>query len=156
MAEKIPKLLSGIKIRRARMVDIPQLVDLLGMLFTIETDLSLNEVAQRTGLELLLKDDKQRYVAVAADHALAIGMVTAQLRISTACGGYVARVEDMIISPPYRRKGLGTMLLTAAATWAYSKKAVKLELLADKDNVAGLSFYHANGWKRTNLILLQK
>jgi ribosomal protein S18 acetylase RimI-like enzyme len=156
MVQRIPQIPSGIKIRKAKMTDIAQLMELLGILFSIEKDFSPNEVAQRKGLELLLRDTKQRYVAVAEDQGKVLGMVTAQLRISTASGGHVARVEDMIVSPAYRRKGLGTILLNEATRWAFSRKALGLELLADRDNLPALCFYRRNGWKTTNLLLLQK
>lgn len=154
--KRSPSTFSDIKIRRANMTDIPQLVGLLDILFSIEEDFSPNPFAQRIGLELLLKDEKERYVAVAEHHGKVVGMVTVQLRISTASGGYAARVEDVVVSPGYRRQRLGTLLLHDATRWAYSKKAVRLELLVDKDNIPALSFYGKNGWQGTNLILLQK
>ena len=153
---KIIESISCITFREAKKSDIPELVVLLDLLFRIEKDFAPDEFAQRTGLELLLKDNKASYVAVAEDGGKIVGMVTAQLRISTASGGYMARLEDLIVSTSHRGKGIGSILLRQATTWASSMKALGLELFADKDNIAALAFYNRNTWKRTNLIVLKK
>jgi GNAT superfamily N-acetyltransferase len=78
-------------------------------------------------------------------------MVSAQLVISTAMGAPSAWIEDMVLRDEFRGQGLGKELLDAAANWAMSKGAKRIQLVADADNVPALGFYKHLGWQPTRL-----
>ncbi len=142
----------AITIQPASMTDIPALVDLLGILFAIEQDFTPDPTAQQRGLELLLKHPERGQILLACDESAGvIGMVSAQLVISTAVGAPSAWIEDMVIAPSYRGQGLGKQLLAAAADWARQQGAQRLQLLADADNAPALGFYQHLGWQSTRL-----
>lgn len=142
----------AITIQSASMTDIPALVDLLGILFAIEQDFTPDPTAQQRGLELLLKHPERGQILLACDESAGvIGMVSAQLVISTAVGAPSAWIEDMVIAPSYRGQGLGKQLLAAAADWARQQGAQRLQLLADADNAPALEFYQHLGWQSTRL-----
>jgi ribosomal protein S18 acetylase RimI-like enzyme len=83
-------------------------------------------------------------------------MCSAQLLISTAAGGLKALMEDLVISPEFRRQGIGTKLLVALEAWAFAQGAQRLDLLADQRNQPALDYYQKNQWQLTNLICFQK
>jgi GNAT superfamily N-acetyltransferase len=85
-----------------------------------------------------------------------VAMATAQLTISTAEGGLALTVEDVVVAPPHRRRGLARRLLAELAAWGASQGARRLQLLADRDNAPALAFYHRLGWKHTKLICLRQ
>lgn len=64
-------------IRRANYTDIPELIKLLGILFSIEKDFSVDESKQRKGLEMMLDDTANRCIMVAAMKQQIIGMCAA-------------------------------------------------------------------------------
>lgn len=142
-------------VRTAGFQDIPKLISLLRILFSIEKDFTADEAKQRQGLELMLKDHK-RCVMVAEFNHDVVGMCTAQIVISTAEGGYAALVEDMIVDEGYRGQGIGGALLTSIEQWAINHDVKRLQLVADRNNTRALDFYRALEWNTTQLISLHK
>jgi len=91
--------------------DIPQLVELLGILFTQENELSPDPVKQRRALEMILADPSRARIYVAREGDRAIAMAALHFTVSTAEGGKVAGLEDCVVHPEHRRKGIGEKLL---------------------------------------------
>jgi GNAT superfamily N-acetyltransferase len=141
-----------ILIESANAQDVDSLVELLNVLFSIEQDFTPDEAAQRKGLQLLLNDpDRGRIFVARHPQAGVVGMVSAQLVISTAMGAPSAWIEDMVLRDEFRGQGLGKALLDAAADWARSKGAKRIQLVADADNAPALAFYKHLGWQPTRL-----
>jgi GNAT superfamily N-acetyltransferase len=138
-------------ITSASEADIPELIDLLGVLFSIEQDFTPDTDKQRRGLAALLASATS-HIAIARDETLrAVGMATAQLVISTAEGAPSAWVEDVVVREDWRGHGLGRALLDAVLDWARSQGAVRAQLLADLDNAPALAFYDKLDWQPTRL-----
>ena len=142
----------SIRIEPAIASDIDSLIFLLDVLFSIEQDFKPNALAQRRGLEMLLAQPERGRIFVAR-HATdgIVGMVSAQLVISTAIGAPSAWIEDMVLREAFRNQGLGKALLLAARDWATGQGARRLQLLADADNTPALDFYRHLDWQPTRL-----
>ena len=138
--------------------DIPALIELLHILFSIEQDFQPDAKKQQRGLELLLARPENAVILVArrAIDGVVIGMVSAQLVISTASGAPSAWLEDVVLRPDHRACGIGRRLLDAAAEWATSQGARRMQLLADADNAPALGFYKHQGWQPTRLFAWRK
>lgn len=144
-------------IRTAKPSDIPQLVELLKELFTIEADFDFNRDKQANGLNLLQKSEKDCIlVAQLLNDDKVLGMCTIQTMISTAEGGAVGLLEDLIVSADFRHQGIGEKLLTEAVHWAECRDLRRLQLLADKNNLPAIHFYQKQGWQSTQLMGLRK
>ncbi len=139
-------------VRSATEEDVERLVALLGALFAIEADFRPDPARQRRGVRLMLADPERRCVLVAEQGGRVVGMATAQLVVSTAEGGVAALVEDVVIDAGERGRGLGRRLLGEVEAWARARGATRLQLLADRDNVAALRFYARLGWSPTRLV----
>jgi GNAT superfamily N-acetyltransferase len=143
--------MNGVTIAPASEADIPELIDLLAVLFSIEQDFSPDPDKQRRGLATLLASPTG-HIAIARDtSSRAVGMATAQLVISTAEGAPSAWVEDVVVREDFRGKGLGRALLDAVLAWAQTQGALRAQLLADLDNAPALGFYDRVGWQPTRL-----
>jgi len=143
--------MNGVTIAPASEADIPELIDLLAVLFSIEQDFSPDTDKQRRGLAALLASPTG-HIAIARDTtSRAVGMATAQLLISTAEGAPSAWIEDVVVQEDFRGKGLGRALLDAVLDWARNQGAVRAQLLADLDNAPALAFYERVGWRPTRL-----
>ena len=139
-------------IANATLDDVPALSQLLDDLFCIEQDFQPNAERQTRGLNLLLQHPDSAVIMVARDtHGDLVGMVSAQLVISTAEGAASAWVEDMVVSEACRGKGVGRALLDSLQQWAKSKGATRAQLLVDLDNEAALGYYQHLGWQTTRL-----
>lgn len=139
-------------IRRAGKFDIEVMIPMIEELFSIETDFIIDAEAQRAGLSLLLSDSDRSVIFVAADeNGNLTGMVTAQLVVSTAVGGYGALVEDMVVREKYQRSGIGSALLNTVQQWAVAKGARRIQLLADRRNRSALMFYARQGFGESSM-----
>jgi ribosomal protein S18 acetylase RimI-like enzyme len=146
-----------VKIRNARREDLDTLTSLLRQLFSMEADFAVDAERQRRGLGLMLDGClKHRCVKVAEVEGEVVGMVTAQLLISTAEGGTVALIEDMVVDARLRGRGIGRLLMAAIETWSREHGARRMQLLADRTNFSGLDFYDKIGWRPTRLICLRR
>jgi GNAT superfamily N-acetyltransferase len=147
----------NVKIRNACFDDLDALTALLRELFSIEADFVFNEVRQRRGLKLMLDGcSKHRCIKVAEADGQVVGMCSAQTLISTAEGGIVALVEDMVVHFRFRGQGIGRKLMASIEDWAHSRGVTRLQLLADRTNFSALDFYNKIGWRPTQLICLRR
>jgi len=142
-------------IRPAVQSDIPAMVQLLRQLFAIEADFDFSPERQRKGLEMLLSA-RTAAAMVAEEDGEVVGMVTAQLVISTAEGGPSLLIEDLVVVPTRQNQGIGTALLIALDEWGGAMGANRMQLLADRTNTPALHFYRQKGWRETQLICLRK
>lgn len=147
----------NVKIRTARLDDLDTLTDLVGQLFSIESDFIANEKRQRQGLQLMLSTcQKHSCIKVAEVVGRVVAMCTVQTLISTAEGGRVGLVEDMIVDPHYRGNGIGRMVMEHIEGWAVERGLSRLQLVADRDNFPALDFYDSIGWRPTRMICLRR
>jgi len=104
----------------------------------------------------MLEDCTNRYIMVAELNSQIIGMCTAQILVSTAEGGIVALIEDLVVGDVYRGQGIGKELLLAMESWAVARGVKRLQLLADRNNIRALEFYKRMSWKSTQMICLKR
>jgi len=144
-------------IRPAKTADIPRMCGLLSELFSIEPDFSPDSQKQAKGLNLLLADRSGLSAVLVAEKGDEIvGMCSVQTLISTAQGGPVGLLEDLIVRKGHRGNGIGTRLLSEIFIWCDAKNISRLQLLRDVDNEHALRFYAGNGWADTNLVCMRK
>lgn len=139
------------RIRRARADDLAAMVALLKSLFALESDFTFAEEKQKRGLELLLSAENALLLVAEVENKV-VGMVSGQLTISTAEGGYALLLEDLVIESGCRGRGIGRRLVVELENWARAQGVSRLQLLADCDNLPALDFYQHLGWQETRLI----
>ena len=132
------------------------MVSLLQALFAVEKDFSPDPDRQRRGLTRFLDGcGKHRRILVAEADGRVIAMATVQILISTAEGGHVGLVEDVVVREDCRNRGVGRRLMSALGSWAAARGLKRLQLLADRGNQPALDFYDQLGWQSTRLICLR-
>lgn len=141
----------GVIIRRAQMSDIPFMADMLKKLFEIEEDFTADPALQERGLELLINDTGRSAVFAAGDSDGICGMVTGQLVVSTAAGGYSVLLEDLYVIPSMRGCGVGGSLIDELAKWGRSSGACRIQLVADSENSAALDFYRCRNFTSSRM-----
>ena len=111
---------------------------------------------QTAGLSLLLNSEKTCvWVAELGDNKI-LGLCSVQTLISTAEGGRVGLLEDLVVAADFRNQGIASKLIAEAVAWAESQDLKRLQLLADKNNGLALDFYQKQGWQTTQLVCLRK
>ena len=129
-----------IMIRKAVYDDIKGMASMLSELFSIESDFKVDLEIQKKGLILLLNSKYSVVFAAESDGKLC-GMVTGQLVVSTASGGYSVLLEDLFVKKEFRKSGIASKLVTAVENWAIYNNAKRIQLVADETNTTALNFY---------------
>ncbi|MEW8322158.1 MAG: GNAT family N-acetyltransferase [Candidatus Thiodiazotropha taylori] len=135
--------------------DIDKMVDLLRQLFSIEADFNVDPDKQRRGLELLQESEVAEIFVVRSARQEVVAMVTLQLVVSTAEGGLVAWMEDVVVDADHRGQGVGEFLLSHINRWVESRGIKRVQLVADRDNRSAIEFYKKQGWQEINLNVLR-
>lgn len=136
--------------------DLPAMADLLAELFTLEADFQPDREKQLAGLQLILDNPALgRLFVLRVDGSIA-GMANALIKISTAEGGRVLLLEDVIVKKGYRRAGLGRQLVEQVLAWAKAEGMRRVTLLADKDNASALDFYERMGFRPSAMTVLRR
>ena len=142
----------AIEISPANKQDIPALCQLLGLLFSQEIEFQPNPSAQRQALGEIIADQTIGSLFVARHQGNAIGMVSLLYSISTALGGRVATLEDMVVHPEFRGAGVGARLLAHAKDHAFKTGCRRITLLTDQTNPAAQRFYQRQGFNLSNMV----
>lgn len=130
----------------ARAEDLPRLVELLGVLFAQEADFTPDPERQRRGLQAILAEPSAGSIHVAREGGAVIGMVVLLHTVSTAEGGRVAWLEDLVVDPSCRGRGVGRLLLRHAIAQARAAGLLRLTLLTDADNERARALYASEGF----------
>lgn len=155
-------MVENVQFRPAGLDDIPVLCGLLGTLFTLEADFQPDANKQAHALGQLIagngadQETPSALVWIAQAGQQVIGMCTVQVHISTAEGGKVGLVEDVIVAEAYRQHGIGQAMLSGLEQWSKQQGLTRLQLLADSHNHRALAFYTHHGWHQTQLVALRK
>jgi len=149
-------VIDGVHVRQATAADIEAMVGLFHALFSIEADFRFDAVKQACGLSLLLSRAEDACLLVAEHAGSIVGMCSLQCLVSTAEGGRVGLIEDLVVAEGWRGRGIGRQLLEAMEGWARDHGLSRLQLLADSHNHPALDFYAALAWSGTRLQALRK
>lgn len=133
-------------IRSARLDDVPQICELLGYLFSKEAEFIPAPALQAEGLRRILSNPEIGRILLLEKDGIVAGMVNLLFTISTALGGRVALLEDMVIAPEFQNMGFGSALLDAALKQARESGCLRVTLLTDADNSGAIRFYEQRGF----------
>jgi hypothetical protein len=98
------------EITKAANADIPELCDLLEVLFAQEAEFRPDHSLQSSGLRQIIDFPERGQILVLRKGTGVIGMISLLFTLSTALGGRVAILEDMVVQPDHRGGG-------AARSW---------------------------------------
>jgi ribosomal protein S18 acetylase RimI-like enzyme len=145
----------------AQPADIPALTDLLAILFTQEAEMRPDRSKQIRGLEQILATPAVGQIFVAREKdavdaaSRVLGMVSLLFTISTAEGGPACWLEDLIVRPDARDRGIGSQLLSHAIHQAQSRGCYRLTLLTDHSNTAAQRLYARHGFAPSEMRLFR-
>ena len=150
-----PKDVFDLELGTASAVDIPQLVELLEILFTQEAELSPDPEKQRRALEIILAEPSRARIYIAREGGKVIAMAALHFTTSTAEGGKAAWFEDCIVRPEHRRKGIGKALLEYVVAQARAEGALRVMLLTDGDNERAQALYRKAGFGDSSMLAMR-
>lgn len=128
------------------------MADLLHDLFSLEDDFRPDRDKQLYGLRLILEQPARGRIFVLRGANKIIGMINLLITISTAEGGFVLLLEDLVIHRDHRGQGYGSKLLDYAVNFAKQKQFLRITLLTDSLNNPQRNFYLKNGFVESGMV----
>lgn len=147
--------MDGVVISEAERSQLPAILSLLEELFSQEQDFTPNAHKQAHGLLQILDHAERGRIFLAHLNNEVIGMANALFTISTAEGGPVILLEDVIVAQPFRCKGVGALLIQHVLCWGWNNGFLRVTLLTDPDNAHALRLYERNGFVRSGMLVLR-
>ncbi len=144
------------RVESATIEDLPALTELVMDLFSKSGDFSPDRTVQEKGLQLILEQPNRGRIFVLRNNHRIFGMVNLLFTISTARGGFVILMEDVIVHPDHRGQGYGSMLLKHVVDFAKQKNFKRITLLTDKISQESQEFFTKNGFEYSNMIPMRR
>jgi GNAT superfamily N-acetyltransferase len=132
--------------------DLDELSSLLGELFSEESDFRPDREKQLRGLRLIFEQPNRGRVFVLRRDRSIVGMINLLFTISTAEGGFVILLEDLVIHREYRGHGYGSMLLDYAIEFAKQKNFRRITLLTDRPELRSQNFFRKHGFYESPML----
>jgi GNAT superfamily N-acetyltransferase len=135
--------------------ELPQLVALLGMLFSQEAEFAPDDAKQSLALGKILSDASAGRVYVAREGGRVVGMASLLYSISTAEGGLAASFEDLIVRPERRGRGIASALVRFVIAEARKQGVLRLTLLTDAQNKRAQALYARSGFRPSGMLAMR-
>jgi GNAT superfamily N-acetyltransferase len=140
------------RVEPATIEDLPLLTELLMDLFAQESDFRPDYNNQMRGLRLILEQPNRGRIFVLRSADRIIGMINLLFTISTAEGGFVILLEDLIVHQNFRGQGMGGELLKYALDYARQKDFLRITLLTDRMSEQSFQFFEKFGFLRSDMV----
>jgi GNAT superfamily N-acetyltransferase len=79
-------------------------------------------------------------------------MINLLFTISTAEGGFVILLEDLVVHDSFRGHGYGSQLLEYAISFAKQKKFLRITLLTDRPELRSQNFFKRHGFFESSML----
>ena len=144
--------MSDVVIQPAIAEDLDELSSLLGELFSEESDFRPDKAKQLRGLRLIFEQPNRGRVFVLRRDRSIVGMMNLLFTISTAEGGFVILLEDLVVHKGHRGRGYGSMLLDYAIEFARQKNFRRITLLTDRPELRSQNFFRKHGFYESPML----
>jgi GNAT superfamily N-acetyltransferase len=142
----------NVVIEPATEADLDELSELLGELFSHESDFHPDKEKQLRGLRLIFEQPSRGRVFVLRRNGVIVGMINLLFTISTAEGGFVILLEDLVVHTQFQGQGYGNKLLEHAIDFAKKKNFLRITLLTDRPENVAQSFFRRHGFIDSSMI----
>ena len=140
----------------ATIEDLPALTELVMNLLSGSGDFTADPVLQERGLRLILEQPNRGRIFVVRNNDRIFGMVNLLFTISTARGGFVILMEDVVIHPDHRGQGYGAMLVNYVVDFAKQKNFKRITLLTDRMSAESQEFFKKQGFEHSHMIPMRR
>ena len=144
------------RVEPATIEDLPALTELVMDLFSRSGDFKPDQVAQERGLRLILEQPNRGRIFVVRNNDRIFGMINILFTISTARGGFVILMEDVVIHPDHRGQGYGAMLVDYVVEFAKQKNFKRITVLTDKMSADCQDFFRKHGFEYSNMVPMRR
>ncbi len=144
------------RVEPATLDDLPALTELVMDLLSRSDDFQVDQAAQERGLRLILEQPNRGRIFVVRNKDKIFGMVNLLFTISTARGGFVILMEDVVIHPDHRGQGYGAMLVDYVIDFAKQKNFKRITLLTDRMSAESQEFFKKHGFVHSHMVPMRR
>ncbi len=144
------------RVEPATLEDLPALTELVMNLLSDSGDFTPDPELQERGLRLILEQPNRGRIFVVRNMDRIFGMVNLLFTISTARGGFVILMEDVVIHPDHRGQGYGARLVDYVVEFAKQKNFKRITLLTDRMSAESQEFFKKQGFEHSHMIPMRK
>ncbi len=144
--------MSDVVIEPAISEDLDELSSLLGELFSEESDFRPDKEKQLRGLRLIFEQPNRGRVFVLRRDRSIVGMINLLFTISTAEGGFVILLEDLVVHRSFAAMATARMLLDYAIEFAKQKNFRRITLLTDRPELRSQNFFRKHGFYESPML----
>jgi len=101
---------------------------------------------------LIFEQPSRGRVFVLRRDGVIVGMINLLFTISTAEGGFVVLLEDLVVHKQYQGHGYGALLLKHAIEFARQKNFLRITLLTDRPENQAQEFFRRHGFHESSMI----
>ena len=145
-------VIEKVVIEPATEADLDELSEMLGGLFSQESDFRPDKDKQLRGLRLIFEQPSRGRVFVLRREGAIVGMINLLFTISTAEGGFVVLLEDLVIHKQFQGHGYGAKLLQHAIEFARQENFLRITLLTDRPENLAQEFFRKHGFVESSMI----
>ncbi|MFM8718441.1 MAG: GNAT family N-acetyltransferase, partial [Chthoniobacterales bacterium] len=124
-------------------------------LFAAEPEFTADQAKQMRGLRLILEQPNRGRIFVLRNSSRIIGMINLLITISTAEGGFVLLLEDLVVHADHRGQGHGGRLLKHAVDLARDKRLLRITLLTHRNDERVVEFYRRHGFVASEMLTMR-
>lgn len=145
-----------LRIEPATLEDLPLMSELLADLFSWEPEFTADQAKQMRGLRLILEQPNRGRIFVLRNNTRIVGMINLLITISTAEGGFVLMLEDLVVHADHRGQGHGGRLLKHAIEFAAEKGFLRITLVTHRNDERLLEFYRRSGFVDSDMLIMRR
>lgn len=147
---------TDLHVEPATIEDLDALVALVMELMELQDDFRPHRESQTKGIRLILEDPSRGRIFVLRNGDRIIGMANLLFTISTAVGGLVILMEDVVVHPDHRGQGYGSLLVEHVFEFAHQKSFRRITILTDKLSAHSQGFFKKHGFEFSHLIPMRR
>lgn len=120
-----------------------------------DSDLRMDWSRSKEGRNYFTKilDDPNSYCVIAEEDGKPVGYISTHPRKVNYLKSKYLEIDNMGVSPKYRSKGIGSLLIKKCIEWAKAKGYVKLYVNSYFANKKAINFYKKNGLSEIDVSL---
>jgi ribosomal protein S18 acetylase RimI-like enzyme len=143
----------AIRIVDAQEADVPAILDLLYQLLDVVEDTDGMDRAKVSENAGLLMSDPDSHILVAKSGDAVVGLINFTMRRTALHEGPSGLIDELVVAREHRGRGIGKMLVSAAAERCRELGCCEVEVSTEKSNTRAREFYRECGFDQDAVLL---
>lgn len=141
-------------VETASLEDLPRLVELLSEGTDNEAAGPCDRSTLAAGVKATLKQAALGRIFVVRKQGRIVAMATLLTTVSTAEGGLVAMLDDLVVDPSCRNQGIGSRLLEVVRSFAAAQGLLRITLMPEGLSASSRRFFQKREFADSSMIAM--